>query len=136
MIDGILETCLYAEDLAAAEKFYSEVLGLSVLGRAEGRHVFFRCGASVLLLFNASRTSTAAGEVAGVPVPTHGASGSGHVCFRIAEASLDHWRARLAERAVTIEAEIQWPSGGKSLYVRDPAGNSVEFAPARIWGLV
>jgi catechol 2,3-dioxygenase-like lactoylglutathione lyase family enzyme len=36
---------------------------------------------------------------------------------------------------ISIEAEIRWPRGGASVYVRDPAGNSVELAPARIWGI-
>ncbi|MGN6582964.1 MAG: glyoxalase/bleomycin resistance/extradiol dioxygenase family protein, partial [Rhizobiaceae bacterium] len=26
-------------------------------------------------------------------------------------------------------------SGGRSIYFRDPAGNSIEFAEPRIWGL-
>ena len=30
---------------------------------------------------------------------------------------------------------MDWPGGGQSFYVRDPAGNSVEFAEARIWKL-
>jgi catechol 2,3-dioxygenase-like lactoylglutathione lyase family enzyme len=39
---GILEAVLYARDLAAAERFYTEVLGLAAFQREEGRHVFFR----------------------------------------------------------------------------------------------
>jgi hypothetical protein len=31
----IFETVLYAEDLAAAERFYHEALGLDVIGRGE-----------------------------------------------------------------------------------------------------
>jgi hypothetical protein len=34
---------------------------------------------------------------------------------------------------VAIESEVSWPGGGRSLYVRDPAGNSLEFASADIW---
>lgn len=133
-IAGVLETCLYAPDLAAAERFYGEVLGLERFAREEGRHAFFRCGAGVLLVFDPRRTSTAAGAVGGVPVPSHGATGAGHVAFAVDEASLPAWRERLAAHGVAIEAEIAWPRGGRSLYVRDPAGNSVELAPARIWG--
>lgn len=48
---GILEAALYTDDLAAAEAFYTGVLGLEVLGKVEGRHVFFRCGAGVVLVF-------------------------------------------------------------------------------------
>ena len=53
---AILESALYVTDLVAAEVFYAEVLGLEIIAKAEGRHVFFRCGAGVLLLFNAEAT--------------------------------------------------------------------------------
>jgi aminoglycoside/choline kinase family phosphotransferase len=51
------------------------------------------------------------------------------------KALIDRYVAVLADNGVAVEAEIAWPRGGSSLYVRDPAGNSVELAPARIWGL-
>lgn len=133
-ITGVLETCLYAADLAAAERFYGDALGLDAFAREPGRHVFFRCGAGVLLVFDPARTRAAAGSVGGVPIPPHGATGAGHVAFAVPEAELPAWRDRLDAHGVAIEAEVAWPRGGRSLYVRDPAGNSVELAPARIWG--
>jgi catechol 2,3-dioxygenase-like lactoylglutathione lyase family enzyme len=45
------------------------------------------------------------------------------------------WRRHLAFSAIAVEAEFEWPGGGRSLYIRDPAGNSVEFAEPRIWNL-
>ena len=135
LIQGVLETCLYASDLDAAERFYSGVLELTVVARAAERHVFFRCGAAMLLVFDPERTAASAGQVNGTPVPAHGARGAGHVCFRIAADELDAWRERFARADVAIEAEITWPRGGSSLYVRDPAGNSVELAPASIWSI-
>ena len=36
---------------------------------------------------------------------------------------------------MTIEQEVDWPRGGRSFYFRDPAGNSLELATPRIWGL-
>jgi catechol 2,3-dioxygenase-like lactoylglutathione lyase family enzyme len=132
---GVLETCVYASDLDAAMRFYGDVLGFDAFARVEGRHVFFRCGAGVFLVFDPDTTSRAPGAVGGVPVPAHGARGAGHVAFAVAESTLDAWRARLAEHGVAVEAEIAWPKGGRSLYVRDPAGNSVELATPRIWGL-
>jgi len=134
-IEGVLETCLYARDLAAAERFYVDLLGLAVVAREPERHVFLRCGAAMVLVFEPERTSVAPGNVNGVAVPAHGAHGAGHVCFRVAESELPAWHDRLLAAGVAIEAEITWPRGGSSLYVRDPAGNSVEFAPARIWGI-
>src|SRR5438477_10727931 len=44
---GIFETVLYAEDLAAAERFYRDAVGLEVIGRGDLWAVF-RCGGGVL----------------------------------------------------------------------------------------
>jgi catechol 2,3-dioxygenase-like lactoylglutathione lyase family enzyme len=131
---GILETVLYARDLDAAEAFYRDVLRLEPFARAAGRHLFYRCGNQVLLLFNpeATRVPPAAGAL---PVPPHGADGKGHACFRASGEEIDAWRAALEAKGVAIEADFEWPKGGRSIYFRDPAGNCLEFAEPRIWGL-
>lgn len=126
----ILETCLYVDDLRAAGDFYSRVLGLEVFSRVEGRHVFFRCGSTVFLLFNPDATQHPSGDV-----PTHGAHGPGHVAFAIKSEEVAAWREQLQQHGVAIEAEVTWPSSGQSLYFRDPAGNSVELATPSIWRL-
>ena len=41
-IRAVIETAIYADDLQAAETFYGTVLGLRVVGKEPGRHVFFR----------------------------------------------------------------------------------------------
>jgi catechol 2,3-dioxygenase-like lactoylglutathione lyase family enzyme len=132
---SILETCLYTTDLEAAERFYVDVVGLATVSRVAGRHVFLRCGGSMVLVFDPRTTSTTPGEVGGVPVPAHGTTGAGHVCFAVGEAELEAWHARLTTHGIPIESAITWPNGARSLYVRDPAGNSVEFASPRLWGL-
>src|SRR5215510_8887406 len=134
-VAGVLETCIYAADLGAAERFYADVVGLEVYSREPGRHVFFRCGAAMFLVFDPARTSEPSAKPSGIPVPPHGAHGPGHVAFRVDESTLPGWRDTLASAGVDIETEVEWPGGGRSIYVRDPAGNSVEFATAAIWGL-
>lgn len=124
----ILETCLYVSDLAAARIFYEGVLGLRLVSEASGRHLFFRLGGGMLLLFNPAASSQ------GGELPGHGAFGPGHLCFRVEEEALDAWRDHLQSRGVTVTAEQAWPRGGRSLYFEDPAGNVLELAPARIWG--
>jgi catechol 2,3-dioxygenase-like lactoylglutathione lyase family enzyme len=131
---GILETVLYAKDLGAAETFYRDVLGLEPFARAAGRHLFYRCGNQVLLLFNPEATRLPPAPES-LPVPAHGALGPGHVCFRATAAEVESWAGRLAAKAVPIEADFEWPGGGRSIYFRDPAGNCLEFAEPRIWGL-
>lgn len=125
---GVLETVLYAPDLDAAERFYSGLLGLAVDSRKPGLFVFFRIGQAMLLVFDpvASRQNR--------QVPAHGTDGPGHLCFAVPEAELPAWRAQLQDHGFAIEHEERWPRGGWSFYVRDPAGNSVEFATPRIWG--
>ncbi|MDX5350323.1 MAG: VOC family protein [Paracoccaceae bacterium] len=129
---AILETALYAPDLTAAEGFYGGLLGLSVIVKVPGRHVFFRVGAGVLLVFNPDATEIPAANPA-LPVPTHGARGPGHLCFASSRAEIAAWRARFKAAGVAVEAEFDWPNGARSLYLRDPAGNSVEFAEPRLW---
>lgn len=125
---SMLETALYANDLAAAEAFYAGVIGLEVVLRKPGRHVFFRVGAGMLLVFDPAATAVAVDDV-----PTHGARGPGHMCFAAPDPSFTAWRAHLAANGIAIEAEITWPNGARSFYVRDPAGNSVEFAEPHLW---
>jgi catechol 2,3-dioxygenase-like lactoylglutathione lyase family enzyme len=56
-IKAVVETAIYVEDLQATDAFYRTVLGLPVLGKEAGRHVFFQVGeASVLLAFLAEAT--------------------------------------------------------------------------------
>ena len=131
--DGILETSLYATDLDAAEAFYTEVLGLKLVVKVKGRHVFFSCGQQMLLIFNpeATREPPKPGML---PVPPHGAEGEGHLCFRADAEGLKRWQAHLQDHGVEIEAAFEWPKGGRSIYFRDPAGNSIEFAEPSIWG--
>ncbi|MEO1000957.1 MAG: VOC family protein [Pseudomonadota bacterium] len=129
----ILETALYAEELEETAAFYERVIGLERFSEAPGRHVFFRVAGGVLLLFRPS--ATVAPPRGPLPVPPHGATGPGHVCFAATDPEIDGWRTRLSEAGVEIEADFHWPNGARSLYFRDPAGNSVEFAEPAIWGL-
>ncbi len=128
---AILETALYAGDLDAAEGFYGGLIGLPLVVRAGNRHVFFRCGAGMLLIFNPAETRRPAEGP--LPVPPHGAEGAGHVCFAAEGHEIERWRARFIDAGHAIEADFRWPNGARSLYLRDPAGNSVEFAEPRLW---
>lgn len=134
-LSGILETVLYAADLDAAEAFYRDVLGLEFVAKVAGRHVFFRIGNQMLLIFDPAVTVTPPPPGARLPVPPHGAKGEGHVCFRATAEQIAAWKRRLEGRGVGIEADFEWPNGGRSIYFRDPAGNCLEIAEPRIWGL-
>jgi len=127
-LGGIHEAALYVSDLERAERFWRK-LGLPLIGRARGRHAFFRAGCDMLLLFDPRAT------VAGEGVPGHGAVGMGHVALDVPDAAaLERWGGFLGEAGVAIELEKSWPSGGRSVYFRDPDGNSIELVTRGTWG--
>ena len=132
---GILETAVYVSDLEAAERFYAGVLGLEVILREAGRHVFFRCGVGVFLVFHPEATLHPSPAPGRISIPPHGCHGYEHVAFRVNDAELDAWRERLLGAGVAIESEITWPKGGRSIFFRDPSGNSIELATPALWQL-
>jgi catechol 2,3-dioxygenase-like lactoylglutathione lyase family enzyme len=128
-IQHLVEAAIYVRDLEAAEVFYAELLGLDRFGGQPGRHVFFRVGESVLLVFLAEAT------LRGETLPAHGSVGPGHFAMGIAREHLAWWNAHLESHGVAIERRVDWPLGGKSLYFRDPSDNSVELVTPGCWGL-
>jgi catechol 2,3-dioxygenase-like lactoylglutathione lyase family enzyme len=125
----VLETCLYVDDLEAAEAFYRDVIGLELYAKVPGRHVFFRCGDGMVLLFNPEVTRQSTPPL----FSPHGAVGDGHVAFHMAPDEIAGWREHLDGHGVEIEQEFTWPGGGVSIYFRDPDGNSLEVATPQVW---
>ena len=90
MIQHLVEAALYVDDLDRAEAFYRDVLGLELVGKEPGRHVFFRAGDGVLLVFDPEATGK------GGLFPSHGARGPSHAALGISADSLDYWREPFA----------------------------------------
>ena len=128
----ILETALYVRDVAEAIAFYRDIIGLEPVGKVSERNAFFRCGNGILLLFKAEETlkPPAPGSL---PVPPHGTIGAGHVCFAATRHEIDDWRNYLETHDIAIESDFEWPNGARSIYFRDPSGNSLEFAEPKLW---
>lgn len=125
---GVYETVLYAPDPRAAAEFYRDALGLEQLEDPDDLSAVFRLPAGhVLLLFN-PRLSSQPGR----PVPSHGSAGPGHIAFAIEGGAYEDAVAHLREKEIEIEREIDW-GRGRSVYFRDPAGNSVELVDGDIW---
>lgn len=127
MIEHVYETVLYADRVAAAASFYRDTLGLRLVDGPDELAAAFRLPDGGVLLVFAPALSSRPGR----RVPSHGATGAGHVAFSV--GALDEWRERLAAAGVAVEQEVERPGGGRSLYVRDPAGNSVELVEGDLW---
>ena len=133
-LSGVLETVLYFVSEDETKRFYTEVMGMRLIGEAKGRHIFFRAGRSVFLLFNPYATNQPD------TLPPHGATGDGHVCFLVPGSSYQQWKEYLPAQGVEILREVSWPMGkpadeadGSSIYFRDPSGNLLEIANADFW---
>jgi catechol 2,3-dioxygenase-like lactoylglutathione lyase family enzyme len=129
-IVGVYETVLYGPDLPALTAFYTEMLGLRRIGVGMEK-LLTACrlpDGGVLLLFD-----PAVSGILGREVPEHGATGPGHIAFSVRASDLARWREYLERQGVDIEREVRWSQGLESIYVRDPGGNSVEFAGGELW---
>jgi catechol 2,3-dioxygenase-like lactoylglutathione lyase family enzyme len=125
----VYETVLYAPDTAAAAAFYRDALGLRPIAPPGEQAAAFRLDDGGVLLIFEPDTSSAPGRF----VPSHGTTGEGHVAFTLEPGEIDVVRARFETLGIEIEREITWPLGGHSVYVRDPAGNSVELIVGEAW---
>lgn len=128
---ALMETAIYADDLDAAEAFYRDVFGLEVVRRLPGQFVFFKCGRQMLLVFDPqqSRTATPTIRSRATAPPDKAIS---VLCEDKSE--VDDWKARFEELGILIEHYHRWPNDSYSVYIRDPAGNSVEVGEGRLWG--
>lgn len=131
-IDGVLETCLYVDDMAVAHAFYRRVFGFEAI-IADERIVVLDVGPrQVLILFTRGGTLEPI-PVAGSSIPPHDGSGPQHFAFAIGAEAYDDWRRHLNAVDVAIESEVVWPQGGRSLYFRDPDGHLGELATPGVW---
>lgn len=125
----VYETVLYARDLPAAASFYRDVLGLALIDGPDEIGAAFRLtSGAMLLLFDPRRSS-----LPGRPAPSHGTDGQGHVAFQVDRSQLESWRAHLKGLGIEIEKDSSSQDGFEHLYIRDPAGNSVELVEGELW---
>ena len=123
-VRGIGEIALRVNNLDVMQKFYEEILGLSLLARF-ANSAFFKIAdgygghAQVLALFDRSSEPNYRGPAA--------TSTLDHMAFEIDAADYSKERTRLEALGFQVEtAEHAWVHW-RSLYVTDPEGNQVEL---------
>jgi catechol 2,3-dioxygenase-like lactoylglutathione lyase family enzyme len=116
-VTGVSELVLEVVDLEAAERFYSEVLGLPVVERWPGRDAIW--------VMAGDRTRIGLWKP---QVGLFGSRGGVHVHFamHIPDADYDAAVERLRELGVEVE-QTEFEGAGRAAYVNDPDGNLVEL---------
>jgi catechol 2,3-dioxygenase-like lactoylglutathione lyase family enzyme len=113
-------------DLARAERFYVEVLGLSVVTRF-GDQVLMDCGGQNLALFEVPRPPLSSAEreqVIAHPL------GRGHHAFRVSREDFLSAPRRLGEAGVETATPIDW-GDHDCMYFLDLDGNLLEIVSYR-----
>jgi catechol 2,3-dioxygenase-like lactoylglutathione lyase family enzyme len=131
-ISSVIETCLYSDDLPRSVCFYRDQLGLGLL-ESDGRFCALSVAdKQVLLLFLRGATQEPIPTPGGL-IPPHDASGPIHVAFANSKEDFAAWEKHLIAHGITIESKVSWPSGGQSLYFRDPDNHLLELATPGLW---
>ena len=123
----IKECCLYIKNLDQAEAFYHGKLGLPLISKVPGRHIFFRAGSSVLLCFIAEVTAKEK------ELPPHFASGQQHMAFSCPPDQYKAWKQLVASKGIEIVHEQEWPGEFLSFYFHDPEGHVLEVVQEGMW---
>ena len=131
-LDGILETALYTDDMAAARRFYEDVMELRPIFADDRLCAYGVADRDVLLLFKRGTTRETV-TMPGGTIPGHDGSGPLHVAFAIGRDELSEWERRLTARQIEIEGRTDWLRGGRSIYFRDPDGHLLELATPGLW---
>jgi catechol 2,3-dioxygenase-like lactoylglutathione lyase family enzyme len=116
-VTGVSELVLEVVDLEAAERFYSDVLGLPVVERWPDRDAIW--------VMAGDRTRIGLWKP---QVGLFGSRGGIHVHFamHIADSDYDAAVERLRGQGVEVE-QTEFEGAGRAAYVNDPDGNLVEL---------
>jgi len=110
-------------DLERAERFYTEILGMTVAMRLPDQVLLRYADGNCALFWRPDR---AAGGIDQIQNPL----GKPHHAFEVAPEDLVAARATFAERAIPHHAPIDW-GDHDCLYFLDPDGNLLELVAHR-----
>ena len=113
---GIRHVALYSADLAAAERFWVDVMGYAVEWRPDDDNVYLTAGRDNLALHRARAAS---------PTPDR----LDHIGLAVPRPEdVDAWARHLEAHGVALAAAPkQHRDGSRSLYFRDPGGILVQI---------
>ena len=113
-ITGVYEVAIRVKELAKAEPFYREVLGLEVGLRDDSRNwLFLRAGGQAGMI---------------VLQEDKGDWPTQHFAFTVDEAEIERAAAELRDRGVAVNGPVfhEWMPA-KSIYFEDPDGHALEL---------
>ena len=111
---GIRHVALFVADLAAAERFWVDVMGYAVEWRPDPDNVYLVGGHDNLALHRGDTAAAGRLDHIGLAVPAAG--------------DVDAWAAHLASRGVVVDkAPKTHRDGSRSLYFRAPDGLLVQI---------
>ena len=126
--EGILESSLYVDDVAASARFYEKILGFRVISDFGERGCAMQAGERQVLLLFKKRGSLS------IQSP-HFGEGELHLAFAIPASELARWEAWLAEAGIAIEEKRMWELGRVSIYFRDLDRHLIELATPGVWSI-
>jgi len=133
-VTGVVETCLYVDDLERATRFYEDVCEFKRLIGDERFCALSVADRNVLLLFVKGATLEAVPTPGGW-IPPHDGAGPLHVAFAIPATAEAGWVRRLEQHGIAIESAVDWPRGGRSVYFRDPDQHLLELITPGCWSI-
>lgn len=120
--NGIRHVAFVVPNLEECEKFYTEVMGMEILSRANENLVYLTCGNDNLSLARVDEAS---------------ARGStfDHYGFIVEDkATLDEWHSYFSslDGVPVLDEPHDHADGARSFHIKDPAGNVIQpiFHPA------
>ncbi len=133
-VTGVVETCLYVDDLERAARFYEDVCEFRRLIGDDRFCAFSVADRDVLLLFVRGATTEPIATSGGT-IPPHDGAGDNHVAFAIPASAESPWLNKLDGAGVIIESTVDWPRGGRSIYFRDPDHHLIELITPGCWSV-
>lgn len=112
---------IYVSDLARAEKFYSEQLGMPLKMRIGAEQVVFTCGDTSLALMHKPDLKTPV-EPGAIENPL----GRAHFAVNVSTADWHAAREGFAAAGVPLSQPVDW-GDHDCFYLTDPDGNLIEL---------